>query len=405
MKRTAIEGGLLFGVALLLRAGGAWMLGEGAPFGPDGTGAEASVHLPGHLYPLHIFLISVVGDGRALSVVCGALTCLLLWIYGRRLGLGSAGGWLAAALPLAVYPSCLTAGDAPALLFVVAGATFATFGRGAAVAGGALAMASIAVKPVVLPALVLLLPTPLAFFGAMVAMPAALPWLKPLLDPNVGGGLLGSWWLGNNGSPPASLDDALHLVQGGARALVEAPLWTMVPLTVLAGVGAAWPWSARREEATPTRWARGAVIGPILGVMLLAALFGERLAPRYLAASMLALLPWVGALVPRPTAALLLVPTFAVLSQVASYRAQADPTALVPAVPVLPIPPVGAGALFDEASTEGATALRAEAHQLAQSLPQGATVTVERRAHGREGELVWPLRVLRPDVKIEVIAP
>ena len=122
-------------------------------------------------------------------------------------------------------------------------------------------------------------------------------------------------------------------------------------------------------------------------------------------ASLVALLPWAGAILPRWTGALLLVPTLALLTQVAAHRSEADPTAEVPDIPVLPMPVVDAGPLFDESSTEGATAMRAEAARLADSLPEGATVTVERRPHGREGELVWPLRVARPDVQFEIVAP
>lgn len=405
MRRTLAEAAALLLVALGLRAGGVWVLGEGAPFGPDGTGAEAAVHLGGHLYPLHITLIGLLGSGRTLSILAGTLTVLLLWVYGRRLGLGSAGGWLAAALPLAVYPSCLTAGDAPALLFVVAGATLATFGRGAAVAGGALALASVAVKPVVLPALVLLLPRPLALVGVALGLPAALRWLKPLVDPKVDGGLLGTWWQAGGGRPPAAPAEVGAQLVGGLEALVGAPLWALVPLALVAGVGAVRPWAAAREDAEPERWTRLAVLAPLAGLVLTAALFGERLAPRYLMASVVALLPWAGAALPRWSAAALLLPTAAVLTQVAAYRAVSDPTAAIPAVPVLPLPPVEAGPLFDEASTEGATAMRARAAELAATLPEGATVTVERRPHGREGELVWPLKVARPDVKFEIVAP
>lgn len=402
VRRDLVEGALLAVVALTLRVTGAWILGDGAPFGPDGTGAEAAVHLGGHLYPLHIALIGLVGDGRTVSVVAGALTCLLLWVYARRLGLGPTAGWLAATLPLAVYPSCLTAGDAPALLVVVAGATLATCGRGAAVLGGALAAATVAVKPVALPALVLLAARPLSLVGLLLATPAALGWLKPLVDPKVDGGLLGTWWQGNGGAPPASASEVGAMAAAGAQALVEAPLWAMVPLALVAGVGAAWPWFARRLDADPDRAGRAAGAIAILGVVAVAALFGERLAPRYLAASVIALLPWAGAALPRWAAALLLVPTFAVLTQVADYRRTADPTADVPAVPVVPLPPVATGPLFDEASTEDATAMRARAYELAETLPPDATITLERRPHGREGETAWPLRVLRPDVRIEV---
>lgn len=405
MKRALAELALLLSAALGLRIAGAWTLGEGAPFGPDGTGAEAAVHLGGHLYPLHISLIGLVGDGRTLSIIAGTLTCGLLWLYGRRLGLGSAGGWLAVALPLAVYPSCLTAGDAPALLLVVAGATLATLGRGAAVVGGALALAAVAVKPVVLPALVLLLPTPLAFVGVALGLPAALRWLKPLVDPKVDGGMLGTWWQAGGGQPPASAGELGAQLLGGLKALIAAPLWALVPLALIAILGAAWPWAARREAAEPSPLVRTSALASLVGLLAVATLFGDRLAPRYLMAPVVALLPWAGAALPRWSASVLLIPTAALLTQVAAYRAQADPTARVPKLPVMPHPPVAAGPLFDESSTEDATALRAQATELARSLPAGATVTVERRPHGREGELVWPLRVARPDINFEVVAP
>lgn len=405
MKRALAELALLLLAALGLRVAGAWALGGGAPFGPDGTGAEAAVHLGGHLYPLHIAMIRLVGDGRTVSIIAGTLTCGLLWGYGRRLGLGPAGGWLCAALPLAVYPSCLSAGDAPALLVVVTGATLATLGRGAAVFGGALALSAVAVKPVVLPALVLLLPRPLAFVGVAMGLPAALRWLKPLVDPKVDGGLLGTWWQAGGGAPPSSGGEIAAQLQGGVEALIGAPLWALAPLALVAGVGAAWPWAARREGPGPDRAVQLAVLAPLLGLLLVAALFGGRLAPRYLMASVVALLPWAGAALPRWGAAGLLWPTIAVITQVAAHRALADPTAGVPGVPVLSVPPIAAGPLFDESSTEGATALRAEAAALAISLPEGATVTVERRPHGREGELVWPLRIARPDVRFEVVSP
>ena len=144
-----------------------------------------------------------------------------------------------------------------------------------------------------------------------------------------------------------------------------------------------------------------AVIAPVA----VALLFGEQLAPRYLLAPSVALLPWVGRLVPSWTHLGLLWPALAVLTQVAHHRAAADPMAAVPDVPVISSPQVDAGPLFDESSTEDATALRAQAEELARTLPKGATVTVTRRPHGREGELVWPLRVARPDIKFEYTTP
>ena len=110
-------------------------------------------------------------------------------------------------------------------------------------------------------------------------------------------------------------------------------------------------------------------------------------------------------MVPRGTSALLLWPALALVTQVAAERERQDPRAEPHTGLVVPTPRVDARVLFDEASTEGATELRQRAMELAETLPPGATVTVERRAHGREGELTWPLAVRRPDVRVEVVDP
>ena len=84
VKRIAEPLGLLVW-ALVCRVAGAAILGEGAPFGPDGTGAEASVHIEGHLYPLHIAALSAIGSARTLSVATGAtsvkrqFSCTVVW--------------------------------------------------------------------------------------------------------------------------------------------------------------------------------------------------------------------------------------------------------------------------------------------------------------------------------------
>lgn len=401
-SRAAVEVAVLALVALGVRLAAAWSLGGGAPFGPDGTGLQASIALGGHPYPLHTLLLLPIGDVRALSLASGTLTCVLMWVYGRRIGLGGGAGWLLAFLPLGIYPSALAAGDAPALLLVVAGATLATAGKGPAALGGALAMASVAVKPIALPALVLLAPTPFALLGALLAYPFAMRWMGPLLTPRPHGGLLGTWWVASNGEPPSGADGWIELLAGGAQALAQAPLWACVPLAGFAALGAVWP---RAAPALPSVGTRVAVVVPLGGLLATAALFGDRVEARYLAPSIIALLPWAGAVLPRGVEALLLWPAAAVLTQVAAVRADLDPTAGVPALPIVDPPEVDARALFNEASTRGATAMRAEAQRLARELPEGATIQVERRAHGREGELTWPLQVLRPDVRVEVIDP
>ena len=389
-------------VAVCVRAAGAWALGEGAPFGPDGTGAQASLHLGGHPYPLHTAALHLTGDARLLSVLSGTVLCAALWAWGRRMGLGGAGGWLCALLPGAVYTGALSAGDAPALCLVVIGALLATGGTGLQVLGGALALASVAVKPIALPALVLLLPRPVAFVGVALAAPMALRWLGPLVSPLPQGGLLGTWWVASGGTPPGDAAGWRTLIEGGAQALVAAPLWACAGLAPAALLGVVWPRQAGPQLAVLTRLCGLAALG---GLVTTAALFGDRLEPRYLVPSVVALLPWVGAVVPRTAALLLLWPTVAVLTQVGAERSLRDPDAQVPELPVLGVPAVDARQLFEEASTEGATALRDEALQLAETLPEGAEITVEQRAHDRQGELTWPLQVLRPDVKIRVVQP
>ena len=54
------ELGALVLLALSARLVGAWLLGEGAPFGPDGTGLEAAVVLGGHRYPAHVAAVGLV---------------------------------------------------------------------------------------------------------------------------------------------------------------------------------------------------------------------------------------------------------------------------------------------------------------------------------------------------------
>ncbi|MCK6502416.1 hypothetical protein L6R53_03305 [Myxococcota bacterium] len=381
---------LLLLASLGLRLLAAWALGEGAPFGPDGTGVQAAVHLPGHAYPGHVLLVRLLDQARTVSLLSGALTSALLWAWGRRLGLGGAGGWLHATLPVAVLTGALAGGDAPALCVVAAGALLATApGWVLPALGGALAVASLTVKPSAAPALVLLLATPRALLGAGLALPLVAPWLSPLLRPMPGGGLLGTWWLASGGRPPASLADGAAWLLGGARALLAAPAWASAWLLPLAL--AAWP---RLRLVAP---------GPLLAGLAVACLLGERLEPRYLQAAVVAALPLIGARLPgrRAWLALLFLPLSAALvGQLAAERARRDPEARVPALPVLPWPQVGAAALFEQCSTDGATALRRVAGELAATLPPGATVQVVRRRDGREGELTWPLRVARPDVVI-----
>jgi len=401
------ELGALVLLALSARLVGAWLLGEGAPFGPDGTGLEAAVVLGGHRYPAHVAAIGLVGSARTLSVVAGVACCALLWALARRWGLRTGGAWWAALLPVAVYAGAISAGDAPALAVVLLGALLARGAAPLAVLGGAVALASVAVKPIALPALVLLGRRGWAWLGFGLAWPWYHWWLEPLLRPRPGGGLLGTWWAGTGGVPPTDPGELLGAVELGLHGLIETPGWLGAVLLLVAPLGAWRAWRGRpqhRLRACPRPASPPidpvAAVGPLVVALAVATALGGSLQPRYLGAAVIAALPFAGHVLPRWGAVVLLVPTLALFTQLGDERRSMDPTAQVPVVPVVRTPAVDARALFDESSTEDATKLRAEALRLAETLPHGATVKVTRRAHGREGELTWPLMVLRPDVEI-----
>jgi hypothetical protein len=382
--------------ALLVRVGGAWVLGEGAPFGPDGTGAEAAVHLGGHPYPLHIALLHLTGgSARALSMAAGAISAALLWSWGRRLGLGGVGGWLAAAAPITVLPGVLAGGDAPALAVVLAGAWVTTLGGPWVILGGALAAASVAVKPIALPAMVLLLARPRSLVGAVPVLLLLHGFTRPLWQPVPDAGLLGTWWISSGGAPPAGW---LGWAWGGIRSLLSAPIWSCVVLLALVLVGS---WQRRTD-----RRLLAVGLGAIAAAWCTAALFGGRMEARYLAAAIWAGLPLAGAvladrrLVVGILTGLLIWPTAGLLTQLGAYRQVQDPLARIPAVPVVWFP-ADPRPLFDACSTAEATRMRLLAFQIAEVAPTGATITTPARSDGREGELLWPLQVLRPDLKVQ----
>ena len=384
-------------VALCIRIVGAWMLGEGAPFGPDGTGAEAAVYLGGHPYPLHIVgLQAIGGDALALSMLCGSLNCGLLWFWGRRVGLGGAGGWLAASLPLAVLPGVLAAGDAPALTLVLVGAVMSTFGGASSVLGGVVAAASVAVKPIALPAMVLLLANPLSLVGTGGGLLLFRAFIRPLWSPMPAGGLLGTWWVSTDGVPP---DLWVAWLGEGLWRLVDAPPWSLCSLFFLACLAALL--GVRDPKV------RIAGIATLGAAVAEAALFGGRLELSYLSAVFVVALPYVGQMLRRDRWVALVTiaglwPTAALLSQLGAERATLDPQAVVPDLPVIAIPVVEVRPIFDSCSTEGATRLRNLAHQLAEVAPPGSTIITDALPDGREGELFWPLRVMRPDLKVSV---
>jgi hypothetical protein len=406
--RVGVEAFALLAFAFFLRLVAAWILGEGAPFGPDGTGAEAAVHLGGHLYPLHPLLIQIAGSARSLSVISGSLSCVWLLLLAWRLDLGRGAGWALACFPTGLYTSALSAGDAPALSWTLFGVLLST-GRhwGFAVAGGLFAATGVLVKPIALPALVLLAHRRMALVGGFFGLVVWGNWLQPLWRPRPAGGLLGTWWAARGGHPPNGPGDLLMMAQGGVSTLAEAlvggttgtpqvawGLW-LIPLAALGAT-----LRGRRDLPDPDLARRLLVLPALCGLWFVAALFGDRVEGRYLLPSLVALLPFAMRVVPAGVEVVALWPAAALMTQVAAYRAVADPHAQVPGVPVVAVPLVDARTLFDEASTEDATGMREEAARLAESLPFGATHIVERRPHGREGELVWPLRVARPDVVV-----
>jgi len=399
-KKHAVELGLLTLFAGILRILAAYLLGEGAPFGPDGTGAEAAVHLGGHLYPAHVELIRVAGSARTLSVVLGTATVPLLWLLGHRCRLSGAGAWFAATLPLAVYPSALSAGDAPALFVVVLGALVATFGSAGAVAGGVIAMGAVAVKPIVAPALLLLLLRPLSLLGAVLTVPVTAAYLRPLWGPRPGGGLLASWWPELGGSNPETPQDVAFIFTHGLQHAAAQDIWVGTWLVGAALLVAMFP--QRKGAPDVGTGHRLAVIPLFFALVCIGGAFGSRVSPRYFAPVVVPALLWIGIAVPKVTAAVFLIPTLAVLTQVADYRHHMDRDADIPRLEPLEMPAVDARLLFDESSTRDATRMRNKAAELARELPQGATYEVSRRSHGREGELVWPLKVARPDVRIVV---
>lgn len=380
--------------ALIVRMVGAIALGEGAPFGPDGTGAEAAVALGGHPYPLHIVMLSALGaDARALSMLCGALNCVLIALWGRRVGLGMAGGWLAVCAPLSVMPGVLASGDAPALTIALVGILISTMGGWLGPVGGAVAALSVAVKPIALPVLVLLVARPSGLLGAVGVLVLLRQFIAPLWNPMPQGGLLGTWWIASGGSPPQSI---LSWAGDGLRTLGETPHWAQIWWALL---------GALAVVRTDKRMLAVTAVLPVLAAFGIAAMFGGRVESRYFSAPMVAALPFVGFMLRDPrwvgvACGVMTWASVALLTQLGASRAVLDSHAQVPDLPVLGWPAVEADAIFATCSTEDATRLRELAKQLAEVAPLGSTIITEPRPDGREGELFWPLKVLRPDLKV-----
>jgi hypothetical protein len=254
---------------------------------------------------------------------------------------------------------------------------------------------SIAVKPVALPALALLLASPMAIIGALPVLVLLRTLTRPLWAPMPDGGILGSWWVSTAGHPP---DAPMAWAFGGLQTLGAVELWTGAVLLLLCGVVG--------SAVTENRTLRWAAWGPLVAGWGIACLFGDRLEGRYLFPAVAISLPYCGALLKsRPNwtrliCLVLLWPTMAVLTQLAQYRADVDPMATVP--PLSPLAfPVDVRPIFDACSTPDATRMRALAFQIAEVAPQGVTIITDARPDGREGELFWPLQVLRPDLKVQ----
>ena len=391
LARTCLQ---IMVVALTVRMVGAIALGEGAPFGPDGTGAEAAVTLGGHPYPLHIVMLKAFGaDARGLSMFCGALNCVLIGLWGRRVGLGMAGGWLAVFAPLSVMPGVLAAGDAPALTVALLGIVLSTMGGWFGPLGGVVAALCVAIKPIALPALVLLAARPSGLLGAAGLLVLLRQFVAPLWSPMPQGGLLGTWWIASGGAPPEAL---FSWTLDGLRTLVDVPPWAQLWWALF---GALAVFKVDRRGLAIT------AVLPLLTAWMIAAMFGGRVEARYFSAPMVAALPFLGVVLRDPRLVGLCCgamtwASVALLTQLGASRAALDSHAHVPSIPILKWPAVEADAIFQTCSTEDATRLRELAKQLAEVAPPGSTIITDPRPDGREGELFWPLKVLRPDLKV-----
>lgn len=391
-------------LAVALAALGAWWLGPG-PFGPDGPGALAATVLGGHPYPLHPLLIRAAGDPRVLSVIsAGVLAGCVSVLAGRLHDSAASAGVLAACAPLLLLPACTAGGDAAAAAVAVAGWCVAWSGPQVwrAALGGVLAGLAVGIKPTALPLMGPLLLTPLVTGRSGWAAPIAvvagllpvLSGLDPLLQPQPRKGLLGSWFLATDGALPTA-GEWPGLVWAGIRRLWALPTWTGHPvLGGLALAGAVWPG--------PKRGARLALAAlGALGLVAVASLLGDRLEPRYLAAASVPLVVLAARPLQRaPWLALVFLwPAGAVISQLSALRAAEE---ALPQRPQLAwVQDVDVTPLYLESSVCGAGELRALAQGLTE-LPPGATVSVPKLRDGRQGELVWPLRMARPDLRIQV---
>lgn len=459
--RDAPLASLAFCLALgaLVRLGMLWGLDLRGAFGPDAPGAAAAAYsgVLSHPYPLHPLVIRVfsllAGDAvqaaLLVSISAGLATVAAAWLLGRVLTSGRDGrstALIAAAAPLLVQHSLLRGGDALAVALVAWGVALGWWGgqalaessgrshgpRVALVAAGLLWGLSAAAKPIALPAGTLLLLVPM--LGGRRCLPwlgggllggllLACPFLGPLLRPDPALGLLGSWWL--PGTPSLmGLPAWLWAGVGTLASLIRHELWTHLATSLgLAVLGCV--------VAAPRRGFRiGVLLVSAATLVLLAAMLGERLQPRYLAAASLGwlLLAGVGLTPPALRQAsgafrlswrqallgplpLSLFATLCVMSNLRLWdglsllRAQeegATPTAGMFAGWAGDWRPVEA---YADSSVCGALELEALADDLVQRAPRGGVVLTLPLRDGRAWHLLGPLAAKRSDLVLLELGP
>ncbi len=391
-------------LAIFLAAlGQAWI--GGGTFGPDAAGAQASAVLGGHPYPLHPLLIRLFGSAGLLSILSAGVTVACGIRIATRLGASPLGAGLTlASAPLLLYPAFLAGGDAPAVALFMTG--LATALGGHAFLGTLLAVSSLGIKPIIAPLLLLLVLVPAldasprrsAVHTGAAAVIGLLSFgftLAPLHSPQPTSGLLGSWWL-SSGGLPFSWGEAPSLGIQAIASLWDLPTWTGHPLLGLMAVtGALLPGPKR-----PVRLL--VLLAGLLGIVAVACLLGEQLRPRYLGPASLSLVLLASVPLSRvPLAALIGAwPALALASQLGALRAQEEG---LDSPPVIDFPGLeDMSAQYKDSSICGAGELQALADQLAETAAPSQEVVALRLRDGREGNLLWPLQALRPDLKATV---
>ncbi|MCP4810188.1 MAG: hypothetical protein GY913_24320 [Proteobacteria bacterium] len=393
-------------VAFVLRVVASMLIGP-FPFGPDAPGVDAALVLGGHPYPLHPWLVSMVGDQRLTSILGGLVTAMACAQLGGRLGNGALGaGLVAACAPLLVLVGALDGGDAPAVGMCALGLALAFSGR--PFLGGAVAALALGVKPVVAPLLVPLVLAPLVgdattrrrvlqyvllAIGTGLGLLAVHWTVLPLFRPKEASGILGSWFMATNGSVP-QMDQLPALVVAGFTRLWDLPVWTGHPiLGGLALFGAALPGRHRRVRIALAVLAAGTMLAT-------STLLGDGLNPRWIAAASVPLVVLAGIALRRvPYLAVVFAwPALAYVDGLAAMRATQDPGTASPIGIPWPLDR-SAPQQFDSSSICNASQLRALHLEL---LDHPGPVTVQPLRDGREGELTWPLQAARPDLEIRI---